>query len=109
MEIKLKIITGKDASGKDITEDKTYSAGKVKSRIYRQALEITENTNFDHITTKDLDALVDIIVDFFGNQFTRDDLYDGLDADLLMDTMVVGINSITGGVAAAASTFPAKQ
>lgn len=108
MEIKLKIITGKDASGKDIAEDKTYSAEKVKSRIYRQALEITENTDFNHITTKDLDALVDIIVDFFGKQFTRDELYDGLDSDLLISTMTTGIRSITGGVAAAADTFPAK-
>jgi len=77
---------------------KTYVANTVKARMFRKALEINEKINFSDLKTKDLDALVDVIVEFYGSKFTRDDLYDGLDADKLIPTLTESINGIVGGV-----------
>lgn len=88
--------------------DKTYVAGTVKARMFRETIAISESINFGQIKAKDLDSLVDFIVKFYGNAFTRDELYDGLDGDKLMSTLTETINGIVGGVAEKLDTFPTK-
>ena len=81
-----------------VLNDKTYVATTVKARMFRKAMAINEQINFSDLKAKDLDALVDVIVEFYGGQFTQDDLYDGLDADKLIPTLTESINGIVGGV-----------
>lgn len=78
--------------------DKTYVANTVTARFFRKALEINEQTDFNQLKTKDLDKLIDFIVDVYGKQFTRDELYDGLPADKLMSVLSESISGIVGGV-----------
>jgi len=79
--------------------DKTYVADAAKARFFRKALEINEQTDFNQLKTKDLDKLIDFVVDVYGKQFTRDELYDGLDADKLIPTLSESISGIVNGVA----------
>ncbi|WP_213950376.1 phage tail assembly chaperone G [Tepidanaerobacter syntrophicus] len=88
MEIVLKI------NGKD----KTYTAGFISARMVRRTIEVSKEINFDNITPEELDKLMDYIVELFGNQFTRDELYDGLASKDLIPTITRCINEVVGEV-----------
>ena len=78
--------------------DKTYTANTVKARMFRKAIEINEKINFEKLKASDLDELVDFVAEFYGNKFSRDELYDLLPADKLMSVLSESINGIVGGV-----------
>ncbi len=88
MEIVLKI------NGKD----KTYTAGFISARMVRRTIEVSKEVTFDNITPEELDKLMDYIVELFGNQFTRDELYDGLASKDLIPTITRCINEVVGAV-----------
>ena len=81
---------------------------KVKTRMLRKAIKINENIDFNNMKTKDLDGLVDFIVELYGNKFTRDNFYDGLDADKLIETLNNSINGIVGNLGNKLKEFPNK-
>jgi NMD protein affecting ribosome stability and mRNA decay len=91
-----------------ILNEKTYKMPKVKTRMLRKAIEINEKIDFNSIKSKDLDGLVDFIVELYGNKFTRDDFYDGLDADKLIETLNNSINGIVGTLENKLNSFPNK-
>ena len=78
--------------------DKIYIAKPAKARVFRQAIAINEKIDFNQIKTKDLDELVGFVCSIYGNQFTVDELYDGLDADKLVSTLLNSISEIVNGV-----------
>jgi len=89
-----------------ILGDKTYIAPDAKARMVRKAVAIAENTNFNDLKTADLDGLVDFTVSVYGNQFTRDDMYDELDANELIPAIVASIRGITGVMNEKLEQFP---
>lgn len=91
-----------------VLNNKTYVMPKVKTRMLRKAIGINENIDFNNMKTKDLDGLVDFIVDLYGNKFTRDNFYDGLDADKLVETLNNSINGIVGNLGNKLKEFPNK-
>lgn len=91
-----------------VLNNKTYVMPKVKTRMLRKAIEINENIDFNNMKTKDLDGLVDFIVDLYGNKFSRDSFYDGLDADKLIETLNNSINGIVGNLGNKLKEFPNK-
>ena len=91
MEIVLKI------NGKD----KTYTAGFISARMVRKTIEVSKEVTFDNILPEELDKLMDYIVELFGNQFTRDELYDGLASKNLIPTITRCINEVVGEVSSA--------
>lgn len=80
-------------------DDKEYTLGKVKARMFRKAVALTDEMNLEKISVKDLDDMVDFVVEAYGNQFTRDDLYDGIEAKDLMEVLSKCITDVVGGVA----------
>ncbi|WP_123053088.1 hypothetical protein [Clostridium sp. JN-1] len=91
-----------------VLNDKTYVMPKVKTRMLRRAIEISESINFNNLKIKDLDGLVDFVVELYGNKFSRDDFYDGLDADKLIETLNNSINGIVGNLGSKLNEFPNK-
>ncbi|WP_196007904.1 phage tail assembly chaperone G [Clostridium tyrobutyricum] len=91
-----------------VLNNKTYVMPKVKTRMLRKAIEINENIDFSNMKTKDLDGLVDFIVELYGNKFTRDNFYDGLDANKLIETLNNSINGIVGNLGNKLKEFPNK-
>ena len=79
-----------------VLNDRTYVMPKVKTRMLRKAVEVNEKIDFNNLKTQDLDELVDFVVSLYGNQFTRDEFYDELDADKLIETLNNSINGIVG-------------
>lgn len=78
--------------------NKDYSLGAVKARMFRKAIALTDEINLDNIKAKDLDDMVNFMVEAYGNQFTLDDVYDGMDSSDLMTALTECITQVVGGV-----------
>ena len=89
-----------------VLNDRTYVMPKVKTRMLRKAVEVNEKIDFNNLKTKDLDELIDFVVGLYGNQFTRDEFYDELDADKLIETLNSSINGIVGTMTDKLNEFP---
>jgi len=85
---------------------KTYVMPKVKTRMLRKAVEVNEKIDFNNLKTQDLDELIDFVVSLYGDQFTRDEFYDELDADQLIETLNNSINGIVGTMSDKLNEFP---
>jgi len=79
-------------------KDKTYTAGFISARMVRRTIEVSKEVNFESISPEELDKLMDYIVELFGNQFSRDELYDGLASKDLIPTITKCINEVVGEV-----------
>lgn len=77
-------------------KDKTFTAGFISARMVRRTIEVSQGVNFESISPDELDKLVDYIVELFGSQFTRDDVYDGLSSKELIPTITKCINEVVG-------------
>jgi hypothetical protein len=77
-------------------EEKTFTVPFVKARMFRRALEITKKYDLNDVDVETLDVLVSYVVELFNNQFTIDDVYDGVPADKLIPTILDCINSVVG-------------
>lgn len=64
-------------------EIKRFACTKVKGILLRKTVSaIKVFTNMDKgINEENLDKLADYMVDVFGNQFTREEFYDGVELD----------------------------
>ena len=82
-------------------KDKNYTAGFISARMLRRTIEIAKEVNFENITPQELDKLIDYVVELFGGQFSRDDVYDGLASKELIPTITRCINQVVGEMAEA--------
>jgi len=77
-------------------KEKTYTTGFISARMVRRTIEVSQGVDFDNISPEELDKLIDYIVELFDNQFTRDDVYDGLQSKDLIPTITKCINEVVG-------------
>jgi hypothetical protein len=77
-------------------KEKTYTTGFISARMVRRTIEVSQGVDFDNISPEELDKLIDYIVELFNNQFTRDDVYDGLQSKDLIPTIIKCINEVVG-------------
>ena len=77
-------------------KDKSFTAGFISARMVRRTIEVSQGVNFENISPDELDKLIDYIVELFGSQFTRDDVYDGLSSKELIPTITNCINEVVG-------------
>ena len=77
-------------------KDKTYTTGFISARMVRRTIAVSQGVNFENISPEELDKLVDYIVELFSNQFTRDDVYDGLSSKELIPAVTNCINEVVG-------------
>jgi hypothetical protein len=74
-------------------KESTFTAPFISTRTLRRTLEVQEKVA-QGMDLKGLDALVDYLVELFGRQFTRDELYDGLPAHQLVSTATACIQQV---------------
>ena len=91
-----------------ILNKKTYTTTGVKAIKVREALIIYESTDLNNITSKKLDEMADYVVRLYNNQFTRDQIYNGLMADELIKTLIGNMSKVITGVTDMLNTFPEK-
>ena len=95
----------KDEKGNTKTKKKTFIAPEIKGRMLRRAIEFQkiDESTFD-VTT--LDNLVNFIVELFGNKFTVDDVYDGINIKLLFPTLMKCVNEVINQFNESVNEFP---
>ncbi|MET3507033.1 phage tail assembly chaperone G [Halalkalibacter oceani] len=82
-------------------KEKQFIAPSIKARAFRRALELNAKLDFENLTVDDLDTLTGFVCEVYGNQFTVDDLYDGLPAAEFLPTLTDTMTAIVSGVGGA--------
>ena len=108
MELQLEFITGQDKNKEDIVEKKIFVTNKIKARMVRRATEVSQDVDFNNLKPDTLDRLVEFLCDVYKNKFTIDEVYDGLDSDVLIPTLIETVQGITAGVTSRLEKFPSK-
>lgn len=72
-------------------EKKIFSQFFVSSRYMRKALELRTDMNLNDLSLEDVDTVVNFVVEVFSNQFTFDDVYDGLEYHKIIPTIFDGV------------------
>ena len=109
MEIKLEFITGEDEFGEDVVVERTFTTGKIKSRLVVEAFEVRDEINSAEFSTAVIHKLADFTCKAYGSKFTRDELYDGLDNNLLVPTLQDTMEGVISGVTKRIETFPQNK
>jgi hypothetical protein len=94
VELKLEFVTGQDKAGEDIIEVRTFITNKIKTRIAKRAMEIGQEINKEDFTPERMNKIADFMCEVYGNKFTRDQLYDGLE----LNQLVPALKEIISGV-----------
>jgi len=79
--------------------EKEYNMGAPKARMFRKAIALTDEIDLENIKAKDLDEMVTFMVEAYGNKFTIDDVYDGMNSADLMPALTGCITEVVSGVA----------
>jgi|SRR5665648_31747 len=109
MELKLEFGTGKIVDGEEITEMRTFVTGKIKSRLVVVAFEVRDEITATEFTTESLHKLADFTCKAYGDKFTRDQLYDGLESDQLLPTLRETMEGVISGVTKRIEKFPKNK
>ncbi len=83
--------------------NKTYATGEIKAKAFRKSIEIKEKVDFNNMDGAGMDTVVDFIAELYGNQFTRDEFYEGMNAKELIPTISRSVNGILTDVTDALS------
>jgi len=108
MQIEIELVTGKDKKEKDIVQKRIFVMGKVKARMVRKSVQIGGEVDFNKLTVEDLDKLVNFLCETYANQFTIDQVYDGMESDVLIPILINTVQGITTGVTERLEKFPQK-
>jgi 23S rRNA G2069 N7-methylase RlmK/C1962 C5-methylase RlmI len=76
--------------------EKRYVAPAAKAKHFRKALVITKDYDLDNITADTLDELLAFVVDVFNNQFSIDDIYEGVGSAALIQIVADTIQHVVG-------------
>lgn len=77
-------------------KENTFQLTFVKSRMFRKALELRQEIDFDDITPEQLDILVGFVCELFDKQFSIDDFYDGLPSENMMPVIMESFDVVSG-------------
>ncbi len=77
-------------------QEKMFSNDFVKARVFRNALKMNEKMRKEgnDISVETFDEMIGFVVNVFDNQFTVDDIWDGLEAGKLQDEIMRVFNSV---------------
>jgi len=81
-------------------QDRTFVQDFIPARMFRKTIEMQSKLS-KGVDEKALDSMVSYVADIFGNQFTIDQFYDGMDARKMLSVITGTINEIVSGSAEA--------
>jgi len=62
-------------------KEKKFGKPRVTGATYREFLDMNQRIDFGNPTGEELDEIVQLICDSYGNQFTIDEFHNGLEID----------------------------
>jgi hypothetical protein len=87
-------------------KNKTFFASPKKAIIVRKATALKEEINKDPESLESLDRLVEFVCEVYDNKFTPDELYNGLDSEILTNTLIETLLGAQSGVISKLASFP---
>lgn len=78
-------------------DGKAYRTKKIKAAYVREAFELIEYVG-ERVDLEKLDRMIDFVVQLYDEQFTSEDVYNGLEADALYPTLFGIIIGLTNGI-----------
>lgn len=78
-------------------KEKIFTTSFISAKKLRKTLVISTKVG-KSLTPEDLDELVEYEVDLYGNQFTVDEFYDGIEANLILRKALEDINNVINGL-----------
>ncbi len=77
-------------------QERIFSNDFVKARVFRNALKMNEKMRKEgnEISVETFDEMISFVVNVFDNQFTIDDVWDGLEAGRLQDEIMRVFNNV---------------
>jgi len=77
-------------------QEKTFTNDFVKARVFRNALKMNEKMRIEgnEISVETFDEMINFIVNVFDNQFTVDDIWDGVEAGMLQSEIMRVFNGV---------------
>ncbi|MDM5230173.1 phage tail assembly chaperone G [Lysinibacillus pakistanensis] len=77
-------------------QEKIFSNDFVKARVFRNALKMNEKMRKEgnEISVETFDEMISFVVHVFDNQFTIDDVWDGLEAGKLQEEIMRVFNNV---------------
>lgn len=77
-------------------EEKTFTPPFISGRKFREALVIAKKLDGGFSDPKELDEIIDFVVNLYGKQFTRDEFYDGIEGNKVITTVLDCLSGISG-------------
>lgn len=80
-------------------ENKTFTTPFVSGLVWRKFIEIRARVDLSLLTPDEVDEMADLVVMAFGDQFTRNDFYEGIPHDrviLTIDELFLPTESVKG-------------
>lgn len=109
LKITLSKSKGFDKNGKEIVEEKTYTAPNPSLGSVRKALDLFSDNNFSALKVENMDKLVDYTVELFGKQFKPEDVYTGLPAEGAFQQLNGYVGEILSTMGAKLKQIPPNQ
>lgn len=78
-------------------EEKTFTPTFISGRVFRNTLKLAK-IDVNKVDENMSDEFAKYICDVFGNKFTIDEFYDGIDAREILPTFLNCIKEITGQI-----------
>lgn len=78
-------------------KERIFSSQFIPTRILRNFLEAQTRIDMNAMSAEDLDEILTMLCNAYNNQFTLDELYDGLPSDKLQETLENFILAVNGG------------
>lgn len=79
-------------------EEKTFKVNFISGKKLRDTMAMSEEMEGKLQTATVLDEMVDYLVALFDKQFTRDEFYNGIESDKMMDTFTECVRGVVGKV-----------
>jgi hypothetical protein len=77
-------------------EDKTFDSGFVAALYFREYLEMAKDMDFNNMLPEDYNKMFGLMARAFQNQFTADQLWNGIGVDQLDNVVVEFIQFLNG-------------
>lgn len=68
-------------------KERVFTTGFVSARFYKTLAKFDEEIDYFNMSVDEMDRLVGFVCDVFDNQFTVDQVYDGIESHELMSTI----------------------
>ena len=95
LQIKFQVPTGEVNEDGPVLAEKIYRQIFISGMAFRQTIAMKKTLSDKEVPEEEkIDSLIDYVVDLFGNQFTREEYYNGIEVDRVIGAATECLESV---------------